>query len=74
MIEIWSPRYSTNSVLVAVYKVSKGENHVKFIKAKHLAGMVFKFDGAAVMQKCPIETNGKISCYAIPMDMLERIS
>ncbi len=74
MIEIWSPRYSTNSVLVAMYKVLPGENLVRFTKAKHLAGMTYKFDGNAVREKCPIETNGKIACYAIPMDMLERIS
>ena len=74
MIDIWQPRYSTNSVLVAVYRVVSGENQVRFTKAKHLNGMIFKFDGNAVREKCPIESNGKVACYSIPMEMLERIS
>jgi hypothetical protein len=69
VIEIWQPRYKDRKVLVAKYKV-KQQNKIVFTKAKHLADKQFYLNGADA-SKYPIETNGKIACYAIPLDDLE---
>lgn len=69
VIEIWQPRYKDRVVLVAKYKV-KQQNKVVFTKAKHLAGKEYYLSGADVA-KYPIDTNGTLDCYAIPLDDLE---
>lgn len=69
-IEIWQPRYSTNSVLIAQYKVEPC-NYITFTKAKHLQGMTFYIDGDNV-RSCPLVTNGRIKCYDVPFDLLQR--
>lgn len=71
-IEIWSPKYSTDEVLIAVKKV-KDKNRIIFTQAKHLAGRVYLVSGQ-VIKKYPIQTNGTIPCYAVPMNKLELIS
>lgn len=70
MIEIWQPRYHDNKVLIATYKVKSGQNLIVFTKAKYLQGKIFSCNGS-IIKSCPIETNGKISCYAVPMEKLE---
>ena len=72
MIAIWQPRYKDNAVLIATYKVVNGDNEIVFTKAKHLLGMKFVCS-SDVIRNCPIESNGKISCYAVPMEELKRI-
>lgn len=78
-IQIWSPRYSDKHgalaepvVLIAKYKVHHGTGTllVEFTKAKHLIGQRFAItrDNA---QRYPESTNGKISCYAVPMSALD---
>ena len=69
MIEIWTPRYHDNTVLIASYKVAPGLNKIKFTRAKHLAGKIFSVMGVDVF-KCPLQSNGRISCYVVPMEML----
>ena len=44
VIEIWQPKYMTDTCLIAAYKV-KEDNIIKFTKAKHLEGMKFKISG-----------------------------
>ena len=73
MIEIWSPRYHDRRVLIAKYKVCDGNNDIVFTKAKHLRGKTFRVLGKEV-KRCPIETNGVIECYAVPMEKLEQIN
>lgn len=70
IIEIWAPRYKDNKVLIATYKVAS-ENTIIFTQAKHLEGMRFHCTGEKI-KECPIESNGKIGCYAVPMDYLDR--
>lgn len=70
-IQIWEPRYSDDTVLVAKYKV-KDDNLIVFTKAKHLKGMEFRVSGETV-RKCPLDNNSKIECYAVPMDLLQRV-
>ena len=72
VIEIWEPRYKDNVCLIAMYKVRSEENYIRFTKAKHLAGMTFMCEGYNIKQY-PLETNGKIECYAVPMDKLVRV-
>lgn len=69
LIEIWQPRYKDRKVLVAKYKVST-HNKIIFTKAKHLEGKEYYISGADA-SKYPIEDNGKLACYAIPLDDLE---
>lgn len=70
-IEIWSPKYSTNSVLIAKYKVG-ANNLVVFTKANHLAGMEYSISGEEV-KKYPLQKNGNTEVYVVPFDSLERI-
>ena len=68
-IEIWMPRYRDNCVLIAKFKVGT-HNEITFTKAKHLIGQEFYLSGETI-RKFPLESNGKISCYVVPMDELE---
>lgn len=68
LIEIWQPRYRDRVVLIAKYKVGTG-NEIRFTKAKHLLEKHFYITGEDI-KKCPLETNGTISCYAVPLDDL----
>lgn len=72
VIEIWQPRYKDNVVLIATYKVMDGNNFIRFTKAKHLAGSLFVVH-SSVIRSCPKDTNGKIACFAVPLDMLEKV-
>ncbi len=70
MIDIWCPRYHDRVVLVACCKVRRGDNAIRFTKAKHLKGHTFNLDGA-YMKSCPQESNGVIPCYAVPLSKFE---
>lgn len=70
IIEIWQPRYHDNVVLIAKRKVRTGWNYIKFTKDPHLKA-TYRIMGEAV-RKCPLETNGRIPCYAVPMEALEQ--
>lgn len=67
-IEIWQPKYKTDSVLIATYKVS-AENIITFTKAKHLEGKEYQISGDKI-RSCPVVNNGKIACYDVPMSEL----
>lgn len=78
-LDIWFPRYSdaytdTNErvALLAQYKVLNASPViiVNFSKAKHLAGQRFCIKREDV-QRCKIDSNGKIPCYAVPMSSFE---
>ena len=74
-LEIWQPRYSSTYTdtkervaLLACYKVNQATPIIliEFTKAKHLLGQRF----AITREKAtsyPVDTNGKINCYAVPM-------
>ena len=70
LIEIWQPRYHDKKALIATFRVCSGDNYIKFTKDKRLAGKIYKCSGD-VIRKCPIESNGKIACFAVPMENLE---
>lgn len=69
MIEIWQPRWKDKTVLLAAYKVKGDVTEVIFTKTPSLANKVFKVKSGVVKQ-CPLESNGKLMCYAVPLDMI----
>lgn len=71
LIEIWQPRYKDRVVLIASYKV-KANNKIIFTKAKHLEGREYFMKGEQIT-KYPKDTNGKLTCYAVPIDDLEAL-
>lgn len=71
LIDIWTPRYKDRVVLIASYKV-KEHNKITFSKAKHLAGREYYMKGSKIRQY-PVDTNGKVQCYAVPLDDLEQL-
>lgn len=68
-IEIWSPRYHDNVCLVGKNKIRSGDNIIYFTKAKHLEGKQFKLTDEQI-KSSPIDTNGKIACYAVDMNLI----
>ena len=78
-LQIWFPKYSSayttgeRVALLAVYKVEQASPViiVEFTKADHLKGQRFCIKREDAM-KCPVDSNGKIACYAVPMSKLER--
>lgn len=78
-LEIWAPRYNdkyshTNErvALLAQYKVAQSSPVIiiEFTKAKHLAGQRFCIRKSEAM-RYPLDSNGRIACYAIPMSAFE---
>ena len=79
-IEIFYPRYHDKThdrkewvALLAQYKVLQASDVIRvvFTKARHLKGYEGYIRRSEAM-KCPLDTNGKIPCYAVSMDKLER--
>ena len=79
-LDIWSPRYKDKHgelkqpvVLMAQYKVNQASPWIiiEFTKAKHLMGQRYCIKQSEV-QICPLDSNTKIPCYAVPMSKLER--
>ena len=73
-LEIFEPKYKTNCCLIAVYKVNQIQNDfiVVFTKAKHLMGKKFLVKYSDCLDS-EVVTNGKIDCYAVPMEKLTEI-
>ncbi len=67
-IDIWQPRWKDRTVMIATYKVGT-HNEVTFSKTKSMPENYY-ISGEAV-RKFPIETNGTVSCYCVPLDKLE---
>ena len=69
VIEVWEPKYSTNEVLVAVYKV-KDKNKIKITKGAYKG--TYEMSGIAA-RSYPVISNGRIPCFALPISKLRRI-
>ncbi len=67
-IEIWQPRWKDRKVLIAKYKAGT-HNVIFFTKAKNITNEFYI--GGMDLSKYPVEDNGKIACYAVPLDDLE---
>lgn len=71
MIEIWEPRWRDRKVLIAKYKVYKGRmNRIKITGGA--AKGIYKMSGIAITSY-PIESNGVLPCYAVPLDKLTKV-
>lgn len=70
MIEVWSPRWHDRRVLVAKYKVRKGKNIIKITEG--VAKGRYSMSEIAI-RSYPLESNGVISVYSLPLDKMERI-
>mgnify|MGYP001360961188 CR=1 FL=1 len=68
MIEIWKPRWHDKKVLIAKYKV-QDVNEIVFTKTKCFKGKTFRVLGNDIV-KYPVESNGSILCYAVPLDIV----
>lgn len=68
-LDIWMPRYKDRVVLLAKHKIGT-HNEVTFTKAPHMGKAPYYISGEKAKQ-FPIESNGKISCYAVPVSELE---
>ena len=70
-LTIIAPRWHDRMVLVSVAKVHHASPIILIdFKTKSLVGQRFAITRSAA-QEYPLTTNGKISCYAIPLDDLE---
>lgn len=70
-IEIWAPKYSNRTVLLAAYKVG-AHNKITFTRAKSMGTDPYYVSGKTV-QSFPVVTNGSVKCYAVDLDKLERL-
>ena len=70
-IEVFAPRWHDRKALIAAYKMKTGENLVRFTRAGTYNGL-YTVSGYDVFD-CPLETNGKIDCYAVPLSRLRRL-
>jgi len=68
-LDIIEPRYHDNKVLLAVYKIM-GKNKVKILRGAYKG--TYEISGIAATSY-PVESNGVIPCYAVPIDKLRRI-
>lgn len=67
-IEIWQPRWKDRKVLIAKFKVGM-HNAIVFTKSPTLTGKYYM--SGEDIRKYPLDTNGKIPCYAVSLDNLE---
>ena len=70
LLKIWQPRWHDRKVLLSKYKVDMSGSYIDviFTKTKLLPG-VYTIRKEDIM-KHPLETNGKILCYSIPLNKL----
>lgn len=67
-IVLWTPRWRDRTAMIAQYKVGQ-HNEVTFSKAKSMPDAYY-ITGEEV-RKHPLQPNGKLMCYCVPLDKLE---
>lgn len=67
VIPIIEPRYHDRTVLIATHKV--GERNKVIIEKGAYAGEYFV--SGVVASAYPIQSNGRINCYCVPLSQLE---
>jgi hypothetical protein len=68
LIQIWQPRWKDRKVLIAKFRVGT-HNEIVFTKTKSMPDKYYL--SGETIKKYPLETNGRIQCYAVHMDELE---
>lgn len=71
-IEIWSPKYSTDEVLIDPKKVAS-HNKIVFTKSNSLKDSQYYISGQLI-KSYPLVSNGSIQVHAVPMSKLELIA
>lgn len=66
---IWQPKFSTKEVLVAKLAVKPGKNYLYFVADRNHPDL-YSYDGDKVRELGKFVFNGKIVCYAFPLDWL----
>lgn len=66
---IWQPKFSTKEVLVAKIDVKPGKNYLFFCCDRNHTDL-YSYDGDKVREYGRLCSNGKIVCYAFPLDWL----
>lgn len=67
---IWQPKFATKEVLVAKVNVRSGKNYIFFVADRNHLDL-YSYDGDKVKSSGRLCTNGKIVCYAFPLDWLD---
>lgn len=67
-ITIWSPRWHDRAILIAKHKVGT-HNEVTFTKAPTYPDKYYL--SGETIRRCPLDTNGKLPCFAVPISELE---
>lgn len=70
MIDIIQPRWHDRKVLIAQRKVGPKRNIIKITEGA--AKGRYEMSGIAI-KSYPLESNGVIPCYAVPLEKLEKI-
>lgn len=68
-IEVWEPRWHDRTVLVAAAKVRDGMNEIRITKSSAKFNGSYFMDGDRI-RSYPLDTNGKLQCYAVNLDDL----
>lgn len=68
LFSIRQPRWKDRTVLLASYKVGT-HNEIVFTQAPTLEGKYYI--SGAVVKVQPLQSNGKIDCYVVPLSILE---
>lgn len=67
---IWQPKFKTGEVLVARLDVRPGKNYIYFVADRNHPDL-YSYDGDKVKKEGKLCSNGKIICYAFPLDWLD---
>lgn len=67
-IDIWSPKFSTNEVLISPYKIKPGLNRIIFTKSNLSPLLIDSED----IRKYPLTSNGSIGVHAVPMSAFKK--
>lgn len=67
-LDIWQPRWKDKVVMLACHKVGDN-NEIVFTKTPSMQGSYYV--SGKVARSYPKESNGTISCYAVPIHELE---
>lgn len=67
---IWQPKFSTKEVLVSKLAVKPGKNYLYFVADRNHMDL-YSYDGDKVIEAGKFAFNGKIVCYAFPLDWLQ---
>lgn len=66
---IWQPKFCTKEVLVDKLDVRPGKNYLYFVADRNHPDL-YSYDGDKVRAEGRLCSNGKIICYAFPLDWL----